>query len=62
MLKVFTRFAFARNVKPGNPKNVVAKAYEVFDPKKSKYSLDREEHVKETITKREDAPSYLKNE
>ena len=43
-------------------KYVQAKAFEVFDPKKSKYGLVREEQVQETIKKRVDAPDYLKNE
>ena len=43
-------------------KHIQAKAFEVFDPKKSKYGLVREEQVQETIKKRVDAPDYLKNE
>ena len=43
-------------------KYVQAKAFEVFDPKKSKYGLVREEQIQETIKKRVDAPDYLKNE
>ena len=43
-------------------KHIQAKAFEVFDPKKSKYGLVREEQIQETIKKRVDAPDYLKNE
>lgn len=34
----------------------------MFDPSKSKYGLTREEQVRKTVEKRQDAPDYLKNE
>jgi hypothetical protein len=44
------------------PKRINASEFSVFDPSKSKYGLTREEQVRKTVQKRQDAPDYLKNE
>lgn len=44
------------------PKVLKSGAFEILDPKKSKYGLEREIKNEETRVKRKDAPAYLKNE